>query len=169
MYKNNVVDIQPILINAGLSCIDSSGQWFVRVSLYDEDKDVLGWGICEEHRTSEGDERTLVEEYPVFIHNRQLDDEPLRFFQRPVYIRDSNQRKDTQLWQRFCDEGKGPLESDARTREEYTRTLPPVYISIPDPNALAVSVYIYDEAGHKSDAVRVSGNWRSRAQLGQTK
>ncbi len=162
MYKNNVVDVQPVLIDAGLGIIDSSGQWYLRVALYDEDKDVLGWGISEEHRTSEGDEKTLVEEYPVFIHNRQLEDEPLRFFLRPVYIRDSNQRKDTHLWQRFCDEGKGPLESGAQTLEEYRRTLPPVYISIPEPNA--VSVYIYDDAGHKSDPVRVRGNWRSKVQ-----
>ena len=67
-------------------------------------------------------------------------------------IRTANERKDEKLWQEYVSED--PLENI----EEYVpweERVPPIYISIPEPDKVDVWIWIYDKAGHKSEPVKL--------------
>jgi len=39
---------------------------------------------------------------------------------------------------------------------ETLPVVPPIWISIPEPNHVDVHIYIYDQQGHKSETIRVA-------------
>jgi len=153
MRRNDIVDPAPILLGGGLAKRAQTGQWNFSGLLYDEDQDILGWGVREEYRTADGKKDVLVEEYPIFAHLEQGD--VLWNFVWPVHIRDSGQQTDAQAWQQFRAEGKGPVASGAQGRDEYARMLPPTYVSLPEPDSVDIFVYVYDKAGNRSEPVEL--------------
>jgi hypothetical protein len=150
-WQNHTVDPEPILINAGLGK-PRVLPVFVGLITFDEDKDVVGLGIKEEYAEVNGIKTTLTEEYPAFVHRMQPDALCFRFF--PVQIRDSDQRKNTQRWEEYV-KGEGIDVNDVRVLKRWRETLPPVWVSIPKSNTVNVYVYIYDQAGHKSNPIKL--------------
>ena len=150
-WKNRTVDREPILIDAGLG---KSIVLPVLVGLitFDEDMDVFGIGINEECADVNGIKTTLTEEYPAFVHRMKPEMLDLRLF--PVQIRDAGQRKNTQRWDEYV-KGEGIDVNDVRVLICWRETLPPVWVSIPEPNTVDVYVYIYDQAGHKSNPIKL--------------
>ncbi len=152
LRQNDVLDCEPVLIVAGLVADRREGESpFLRVAVYDEDKDILGAGVCEERNVVDGQGTSLVEEYPVFAHDRLSG--VLSYLLVPVEVRDSDQRKDDERWQGYV-LGSKSYESPPRGSTGESKT-PPMYISIPEPNDVAVWVYVYDRSGNKSDPVRL--------------
>ncbi|MGE5296212.1 MAG: hypothetical protein ACM3VT_15430 [Solirubrobacterales bacterium] len=152
LRTNNVIDSRPVLLYAVLSTNPEMKPETVRLCLYDEDVDILGVGVQEQYVNANGESVALIEEYPVFTH--QPASGSYDYHALPVHVRDAGQRKDTALWDRYA----APDGIDAQragNREYYRETLPPIWMSIADPNAIDVYLYLYDRAGNKSELVRL--------------
>jgi len=157
-WQNGVADPEPILIDMALtkSRVEDGERMFIMLVTFDEDADLIGFVIEEEHVDSNGIRTTILEKYPVFTH---LDNSGVvRFIFVPVLVRDENQRKPEDQWQKYVSTPRQQL------REEYMRrlkkkywswrdTLPPVCISVPEPNKLDVRLCVYDRTGHLSEQV----------------
>jgi hypothetical protein len=153
-WQNGVPDPEPILMHAVIA-ESSEGVLLVLVT-FDEDADVLGFVIEEERVDPNRVRMALSERYPVFTH---LDPRGIAQFKPfPVQVRDEDQRKPDDQWQTYV---STPLQ---QLREEYMRrlnkeyaswrdTLPPVWVSVPEPNKVDVRLRVYDEAGHLSEPV----------------
>lgn len=72
----------------------------------------------------------------------------------PIQIRNVDQHKDSQRWDKYV-KGEGIDINDVRLLKYFKETLPTVWISIPEPNAVNVYVYIYDQKGHKSEPIKL--------------
>ena len=117
---------------------------------YDEEKDIVGIGIREESYGTDREKDVLVEEYPVFTYYSST--QILQYRSVPIQFRRSGERKNDQQWQDFL-EGKGFDKSLSSAAERFWKTLPPVYVSVPEPSKVDVLVYVYDKGGHKSNPV----------------
>jgi hypothetical protein len=152
-WQNGVLDPEPILLGAQLSKSSKDQRPYLAVLTYDEDEDLAGIGV-EEQRSDANDLTTeaVVEEYPIVAHLNQPD--VTRFLRVPVHIRDSGQRKDPNAWDQYV---AHPLDYRTGTEriERWRQDLPPIWISAPKPHTVNVRIYIYDRAGHRSDAVEV--------------
>gem|GEM_PF-939611 len=152
LRQNNVLDREPVLIVAGLVTDMREGEDpFLRMAVYDEDRDVLGVGMREERTADSGHETCFVEECPVFAHDRLSG--VLNYLLVPVQARDSDQRKDTERWEAYVLHSES-YEDLPRKSAGESKT-PAMYISIPEPNDVAVWAYIYDRSGNTSDPVRL--------------
>jgi len=149
--RNRVLDPEPILVMPLLGRVTPSGRYLL-LETFDEDRDIVGLGIREEYNDANGLQTLLTEEYPAFVH--RMSSELLLSRPCPVKIRDGDQRKNEQRWDEYV-KGEGIDVNSPRAIERWTETLPPVWISIPDPNRVDVYVYVYDKAGHKSDLVKL--------------
>ena len=161
-WQNGVVDPEPILIEAFLKTSIDGERCYLALNTFDEDADLAGFVIKEEHVDSNGVRATLVEEYPVFTHSSYQN--VAGFKTIPVMVRDGSQRKPKDQWQEYLstprqqleDEYKKRLKSDfAGTYKEgfWKDTLPPILVSVPQPNKVYVQLYVYDRAGHVSERV----------------
>jgi len=151
-WQNRTVDSEPILITAGLNKPIGYEDMYLGLVTFDEDMDVLGLGINEEYTDVNGLKTTLTEEYPVFVYRMKPEVLDLRLF--PVQIRDAGQRKNEQRWDEYI-KGDGIDVNDVRRLKHWRETLPPVWVSNPEPNKVNVFVYIYDQAGHKSEPIKL--------------
>jgi hypothetical protein len=149
--RNRVIDPEPILLIALLGRETGSGR-YLHLETFDEDRDILGLGIREEHTDVNGLKTVLTEEYPAFVH--RMTSEVLLSRLCAVKIRDADQRKNAQLWDGYV-KGEGIDVSSLQSRDYWIETLPPLWISIPETNRVDVYVYLYDKAGHKSDPVKL--------------
>lgn len=142
-WQNGVLDPEPLLLFVQL--VRAIGHNDVRMSLliFDEDKDVLGFGVREEYLDADDVQAERLEEYPAFIHQAWQD--VLNARSIPVHIRDGGQERDSGAWDVYV-AGRG------------RQGLPPIWISVPDPNRVNVYVYVYDRQGHESQSVRVLNN-----------
>lgn len=157
-WQNGVEDPEPFLIDVAMtrSRVKDGERMFLMLVTFDEDTDLIGFVIEEEHVDSNGARTKLQEKYPVFTH---IDNSGVvRFTFVPVMVRNENQRKPEDQWQNYV---STPLQ---QLREEYMRrlkkkywswrdTLPPVWVSVPEPNKIDVRLCAYDEAGHISEQV----------------
>ena len=150
-WQNCTIDPEPILVRVVFGWVTGSGMHLL-LDAYDEDKDVVGFGIREEYTNANGLKTVLTEEYPAFVHRVGAEVLPPRLC--PVQIRDAEQRKDAQRWGEYV-KGEGIDVNSPRAIERWTETLPPVWISIPEPNKVDVYVYVYDRAGRKSEPFRL--------------
>lgn len=151
-WQNRTVDPEPILITAVMNKPIGYEDMYIGMFTFDEDVDVLGLGINEEYTDVNGIKTTATEEYPVFVHRMKPEVVDLRLF--PVQIRDAGQRKDKQRWDEYI-KGKGIEVKEVRRLKYWRETLPPVWVSNPEPNKVNVFVYIYDQAGHKSVPIKL--------------
>lgn len=151
MRQNEVGDREPVLIVAGIVADKKGGgKTYLRMVVYDEDADVVGIGVREESNAVDGQEISFAEEYPVFAYDRFSG--PLGYTLTPVDLRDSDQRKDEGLWRAYVEEE--PNKTSVREPADSPKP-PSVYVSIPEPNDLTVWIYVYDQAGHQSEPVRL--------------
>lgn len=155
LRQNGVVDSQPILLSADI--IDDAdlggGQvgFAIALAFYDEDEDVVGCVIREERAAPDGSRQALVEKYPVLMYYPT--DGPLQVRYVPIQVRTSDQQKDDQQWKEYTETDRRGKISARGGMEYFLETLPPVYVSVPEPNHTDVLMYLYDQAGHESDPV----------------
>jgi hypothetical protein len=146
-WQNGVLDREPILLAQGAPVPD------LALFAFDEDKDLLGIGVIERYK--DGVERS--EEYPVYVHARPfrvMDKRPV-----PVHLRDKGQQKDESLWEEYIRGDKIDKWSMRHVDGYYQDTMPPVYVSLPDPNNVDVRMYLYDRHGSKSAPVELNVFW----------
>lgn len=157
LRQNDIVDPEPVFLFAGISADTKSGEgrfgWALGVGFYDEDEDVVGCIIREERAGPDGLRETLVEKYPVFMYYPTKGPVEVRF-PVPIQVRTSDERKDDQQWQKYT-ETQPPEEMYARDRQYWRDTLPPMYMSIPEPNQINIYVSLYDRAGHESNPIEL--------------
>ena len=171
-YQNGVRDPEPLLIVAGLSGMESDG-YYIHVWTYDEDEDVLGCIVREEPLRADDGQRMLEEYYPTFIRGPIVGIAGGSSF--PGHIRKGHERKDVKAWADYPDTdferlekelfaaapkpppSDNPFEDPRREHrfQFWEDTLPPVWISIPEPNHVKVWVSVYDKAGRKSNEVEL--------------
>ena len=151
-WQNHTLDPEPILITAGINKPIGYEDMYIGMFTFDEDMDVLGLGIIEDYSDVNGLETTLTEEYPVFVYRMKPEVLDLRLF--PVQIRDAGQRKNEKRWNEYI-KGEGIDVNDVRRLKHWRETLPPVWVSNPEPNKVNVFVYIYDQEGHKSVPIKL--------------
>lgn len=150
-WQNGVIDREPILLCA--SAVKSSKTQSVTLSLtaYDEDKDLLGIVVEEERSDANG--VSLSEKYPVYVHLRQLDTADARSI--GIHLRGKGERKDESRWKEYVCNKEIEETSLKRNARSYRDTMPPVYITVPEPNGVAVWIRLYDGAGNQSTRVKI--------------
>lgn len=165
-WDNGVVEPEPILLDAWLTkgtldeatgkmtydlMFDPSGT--APAALYlmvvDEDDDLLGIRIREKYVLPNGVESSFEETYPACIDGRQKSFLGATFI--PVHLRSGNRVKDEAQWQAYVDQA-------GRRDDSRKMTQPRIWITEPDPNAVMVSVSVYDKKGHESGVVQVRLN-----------
>jgi hypothetical protein len=147
-WQDQDVNPEPILLWTIIARSNNA----IALEFYDEDMDVTGLGIEERYIDADGITQKLVEEYAVFTHIRWSD---VWYFKIvPVYTRDTNQRLDKEKWNNYIN-GEGIDPNTPMLREYWKETLPPVWVSIPEPGKVDVYVYVYDRAGHKLAPVKM--------------
>ncbi len=121
------------------------------LSVTDADRDLLGIRIKERYVLPNGATSSFEESYHVFAHgaSRSFPYRSRDSRHVPVYFRRENRVKDEPQWQVFLDR----VERGETTRETQ---IPPVYITMPEPNTVEVFVSVYDMKGHESEMVPVS-------------
>jgi hypothetical protein len=147
-WQNQDTDPEPILFWAGIAQPGKA----LGLLFHDEDMDVIGFGIDQYYVDANGTRQVLVEEYPVFVHFQWSDVGPLKIV--PMQVRNSGQRADKERWNSYM-KGEGIDPNMAMSREYWMENLPPVWVSVPEPNVVDVNVYVYDRAGHRSESVRL--------------
>ena len=151
-WENRVLDQEPLLMTALLTKAIGDENVSIGLITFNEDKDIIGFGIMEQCVDANGLKTFLVEEYDAFVHFVMPSVWDLR--EIPVQIRNSKQRKDNKRWDKYV-KGEGIAVNEIRNVERWKETLPPVWISLPDPNRTDVYIYIYDNAGNKSDPIQL--------------
>jgi hypothetical protein len=147
-WQDQAINPEPILFWADLSRPVTA----LAINFFDEDMDVIGFGIEEHHIDPNGTKQVLTEEYPAFVHFQWPDVGILKIV--PIHVRDAGQQADTKKWDDYA-KGVGIDMNLEMSREYWKETLPPVWVSIPEPNVTDVCVYVYDRAGHKSEPVEL--------------
>jgi hypothetical protein len=158
LHQNGVVDPQPVAIAASVYHSTGHNRDVLMLMQYDEEADIVGLGLQEEKQGTGREKDLLVEEYPVFTYNSPTGALHVRTI--PVHFRQAGERKNEQQWRDYL-QGKGSGESFTGDNERFWKTLPPVYVSIPEPNKVDVRIYVYDRGGHKSNLIRlVHQEWK---------
>lgn len=163
-WKNGIIDQKPILVKAVLGKPKGIDQVLLAFIIFDEDRDTVGFVIKEEYIDSNGLKTTLEEDYPAYIHCLPFEVADAHWV--PVSIRDTGQQKDSQLWQEYIKTDFNELVNEYSKTDKislegfypgkfWEDTLPPVWVSIPEPDKVNVWVYVYDKAGNKSEAVKL--------------
>ncbi len=176
MLDNSIIDPKPILMAATLSRTEGSNEIHLGLLTFDEAEDLAGFIVREEAHDPNGSPVTREEDYPVYAHFPAVGIANIQLLR--VHIREAYQRKDEKVWAEYLAmDFEGALEQaikggavqvhasrgswgdpawDARHRF-WEATLPPIWVSRPDPAGVTVWVRVYDKAGNRSDAVRVTG------------
>ena len=161
-WQDGVVEPEPFLISATMKTVGGEEGDIMSLTLiiYDEDADFVGFEVEEEHVDSNGViTARLVERYPVFTYLPYASNEVILFQFIPVLIRDKDQRKPEEQWLKYINTPLQQQKEDykKRTNKNWTwlKTLPPVWLSIPNPSELNIYVRVFDKAGHLSEKVHM--------------
>ena len=135
-------------------------EYRLAIGYVDVDSDVVGIGIEETHRGVNADKETVLrEEYPVLYGTRAPGSWILGV---PVQLRDRNQTKDENAWNEYTEQYREREEAWAECADEYNgnwgwweKEMPPVWVSLPDPNTVDVNVYLIDRSKHKSKPMKL--------------
>lgn len=152
---------QPLLVRAMLynSPITTDGRPMLHVIALDRNFDLCGIRVREEHRTTDETTSKIEESYPIWARYVRAPGTTWVNSARYVDIRDNNQRKDPVRWERYL------LDSidwiihkyfrGRRTPRGYGVDMPPIWISVPEPNKVRVWLSVYDRVGHESEYIEV--------------
>ncbi|MEJ2648169.1 MAG: hypothetical protein P8016_07155, partial [Sedimentisphaerales bacterium] len=69
LYKNNTVDLEPLLLAAWISKSYGVEESNLGLAIYDEQQDVVGIIVKEQLNDPNGTVKILYEDYPVFIYH----------------------------------------------------------------------------------------------------
>ena len=170
--KDRLRNVRPIIMTAGLTAHDS-GEALLCITCFDNDGDLHGLSIAEHYIDLNSETQTILERYSVF-----LPDTASPCFVAPMFtveIRTKGERQDEQAWKEYMTLVDGlPRSSTEGGNAASTPTsvgtaseappAPPIWVSIPEPNHVHVSVSIYDRAGHESDSIELQvAPWDRRA------
>lgn len=147
-WQDQAINPEPIMFWAGLAQSVKA----IVLNFFDEDMDVIGFGIEEHYVDVNGTKQVLIEEYPAFAHYQWPDVSVLKIV--PMQVRNAGQRADKDKWSSYL-KGEKIDPNAPMPREYWTTTLPPVWVSIPEPNVVDVNIYVYDRAGHRSESVEL--------------
>ncbi len=161
MLNNDIVDPEPVLIDAIRQVFDTLYDTSGRLELivYDEDKDIAGLRIKERYIDPNGDVFTFQEDYPVWIDTLK----PPAYGHESVNMR-FRLRKDENQWQEYVDHVKQVQQLVSKQKENGSEELdieppkkemPLVWMSSPEPNKVRVFVSVYDRAGNESEYVEI--------------
>ena len=169
-WQDGVTDPEPFLIDVAIrgADVEDGERMLLMLVIYDEDADYIGCVVEEEYVDSNGVTTTLVEKYPVFTHLSDWGEVGFKFI--PVLVRDENQRKHEEKWQKYVSTPLQQLRREYKKRLKKTYwswgdTLPPVWVSIPEPNKVYVRLRAYDRAGHQSEQINLVCEPRTRKVL----
>ena len=159
VYESGAREEKPIVILAIFKELATPTPYhYLRLWVFDQRKDRLGIGVKEEWSDPNGSRVVLEEQYPVCAH---LPTNTYQVVNVPAQIRNGGQRKDEDLWadRVAMDFDKLvaktlPNGSPTQVYQLWKDMLPPLWVSLPSEKA-SVSVYVYDKAGRKSNAVNV--------------
>ena len=156
-WQNGRLDREPIMLWAQLGKPIGMETKDLTFFTFDEDKDIVGFGIVEECVDANGLRTTLTEEYKTTGNGPYPPDEAVQGFAFGVQIRDAGQRKDVQQWNAYLEAKSRDVESGRELPPvgKAWHIMPPIWISIPEPNHADVYVYVYDRQGHKSERIVV--------------
>jgi hypothetical protein len=149
-WQNGLVDPEPIVVNACLTRFEGYDEIDFAIMIFDEDRDVVGVGISERPVEASARNDRIEETYPVYFHTPFVDVADLHMV--PFRVRTADKRKDEQLWQKYLESN---YEELLQKHGSWEATVPPVWLSIPEPNKVDVWVYVYDKAGNKSEPVKL--------------
>jgi len=159
-WQDGVTDPEPFLIDVAMmtASVEEGERMLLMLVIYDEDADHIGCVVEEEYVDSNGVTTTLEEKYPVFTHLSDWAVVEFKFF--PVLVRDENQRKPEEQWQKYVSTSLQQLRKEYKKRLKKTYcswgdTLPPVWVSIPESNKVYVRLGAYDRAGHQSEQINL--------------
>jgi len=165
-YQDQVQDRQPILIVARLITLQEMKKYDFALWVFDEDRDLAGFVVREEVHGLDGTTTTLEERYPIFAHLVPTwIDYVYHDYSVPIRIRSTHQRKDEKQWADYAGMDFGKVVRDRLPDQSvdgfwsgfwtlWEETLPAVWMSLPEPNRVDVSFYVYDKAGNKSNIVK---------------
>jgi hypothetical protein len=159
IYESGAREEKPIVILALLhEWATPTPYHYLRLWVFDQRKDRLGIGVKEEWSDPNGSRIVLEEQYPVCA---QLPTETYQVVSVPAQIRSVGQRKDEKLWADWVAmdfdklvEKTLPSGSPTQIYQLWKDMVPALWVSLPSEKG-SVSVYVYDKAGHKSNAVNV--------------
>lgn len=158
--EDGIMDPEPFLIHAIMktSRVEDGERMFLTLIMYDEDEDYIGFVVEEECVDSNNIVTTrLVEKYPAFKYSSYSN--YLDFMSIPVLVRDENKRKPEEQWLKYMNTPRQQQKEEymKRSKKNWTwkDTIPPVWLSIPEPGKLNIYVRVYDRAGHISERVRM--------------
>jgi len=168
-WQNDVVDCKPILVNAVLGKPQKIDKVLLAFTIFDEDRDTIGFVIKEEYVDSNGVKTTLEEDYPAYVHCLPFEVADAHWV--AIQIRDKHQQKDGQLWSKYVNTDFEQLVNKYIRSDDFSieslypgkfweDTLPPVWVSVPKANKVDVWVYVYDKAGNKSEDVKLLDSTR---------
>lgn len=147
---------EPILIRVSL-CRTTDLAICLNVIGVDQDLDTVGLRIKEASTTPDGQITSLTENYPIYLRARgpYFEMDPLF----PITIRNHGQRRDDDAWETFLidsyDLAERRRSGEKADQRRYGKTMPPVWISKPEPDKVRVFVCLYDRQRHESDYVEV--------------
>jgi len=167
-YQDGIQDARPMLIQAELLTEDE-----LQLFVYDETGDLLGIVIEERTRDPNGSVHVQEQEYPVFAHFSVPGIASCQLLR--IQIPKEAQSKDETLWRDYVNmdfdvlaeqaygqwpgrhSSEGPWDDPQWQHrcEFYDETLPAVWVPIPEPNGVDVTVRVYDKQGHRSNPARL--------------
>jgi hypothetical protein len=156
-WQNGRLDSEPIMLSAQLAKPIGMETKDLAFFTFDENKDIVGFGIVEEYTDVNGLRTTLTEEYDTVGNGPYPPDETVQAFAFQVQIRDADQRKDVQQWNEYLEAKSRDVEAGRELPPvgKAWHIRPPIWISIPEPNRVDVYVYVHDRRGHKSERIAV--------------
>jgi hypothetical protein len=185
--ENGIVDEGPVLVLAELSAFDD-GRAFLQIVCIDEDEDLRGLRVVEEFVDSNGTRTILKEDYPVYVAWALTQIKEICAFLVTqikeicaflVDVRTEGQRKDEQSWKDYAIETLDDLvrktvddrETDYLSLRDLPEKvglelIPPICLSVPEPNRVKVLVSAYDRAGNASEPVELEVSPRLRRVFG---
>lgn len=143
------------------------------LTIIDQNEDVIGIEIRENCIDPNCCWIILEENYPVYIHCLSFDKASSHLI--PLHIRTKCQKKDESAWSEYLKiDYRNLLKNWIQKNKDkpispgdfWEQTLPPVWISRPDPNKLDVWVWVYNKAGDKSEPIKLIDlvNWKYKVE-----
>lgn len=176
-YREGTLSVEPTLVVASLSSSEGWDEVELGLVVCDANEDLRGVILREESVDSNGVKTVLTEHYPFYAH--WIGPGVVNLHLVEIGLRDNGQRKDENAWaaylamdfpaamQEALDTGNLKVDPDAMVPWDdplwdarlrfWRETLPPIWVSNPDPNGTKVWVQVCDQEGHKSNTVELVG------------
>jgi hypothetical protein len=160
-YENKTLGSEPVLLLAIISRAQGYERPDMGLLIVDQNEDVIGIGIREDCHEPNCCWKTIDEIYPVYMHTRS---EKIKGGIIPLHIRDNCQKKDESAWSEYLKLDYQNLLKDWIQKNKdkpifpgdfWESTLPPVWVSKPEPNKLDILVWVFDKAGNKSEPIKL--------------